>query len=115
MKAWICAAASVVALAGCAMPSGDPVPIGLDTYMLGKPGSFTTFAGVEVKAALYREAGAFCARQHKVLQPLAASSRDSGFAQYASAEVTFRCLSPGDPDLRRPESAPNVVIETRAR
>ncbi|WP_431861452.1 hypothetical protein [Azospirillum sp.] len=73
-----------------------------------------TFAGTEVKAELYREANEFCARQAKHMLPLGSASRDSAPFQYATAEITFRCLRDGDPDLR-PGRAPDMVIETRAR
>ncbi|MFJ7797191.1 hypothetical protein [Pseudomonas sp. NPDC096950] len=36
------------------------MPMGRDTYMVAKDGSFTTFSGSAVKAELYREANAFC-------------------------------------------------------
>ena len=39
----------VVLLAGCAGP--EVVPMGRDTYMVAKDGSFTTFGGGAVKAA----------------------------------------------------------------
>ena len=109
---------SVVALSvivGCAMSAGRVVPIGKDTFMIGKQGSFTTFSGYEVKADLYSEANEFCACQNKQFMPISSASRDSGYAQYANAEIQFRCLKEGDPELGRPtmESIPDIRIEIK--
>lgn len=101
-------------LSACAS-SGGPVPIGPDTYMLAKPGDFLTVSGGSVKADLYREAGQFCAGQNKNLMPVSTDSRDAGVARYASAEIQFRCLATGDPELKRPTMniAPDVRIEVK--
>ncbi|MDZ5436569.1 hypothetical protein T3H00_28400 [Pseudomonas fluorescens] len=98
-------------IAGCSGPG--IVPMGRDTYMVAKDGSFTTFGGGAVKAELYQEANAFCESKGKQLMPVKESSKDSGYAQYASAELQFRCLAENDPELRRPtmESAPNIKVK----
>lgn len=80
-----------VVLVGCATPNTGIVTIGKDTYMSSKFGSFTTFSGGEVKAELYREAGDFCAKKGRQLTPLNSTSKDSRPAEYASAEIQFRC------------------------
>ena len=82
---------AAVLLAGCATPGTGIVPIGSGQYMLSKMGGFTTYTGGEVKADLYREAAAFCAKSDKKLVPINSSSKDSGYATYASAEIQFRC------------------------
>jgi hypothetical protein len=89
-----------ITVAGCSGPG--VVPMGRDTYMIAKDGSFTTFGGAAVKAELYQEANAFCESKGKHLMPVKDSSRDSGYARYANAEVQFRCLDANDPELRRP-------------
>ena len=101
----------VVLLAGCAGP--EVVPIGRDTYMVAKDGSFTTFGGGAVKAELYKQANAFCESKGKQLMPVNDSSRDSGYGRYANAELQFRCLKDGDLGLRRPtmESVPDIKIK----
>lgn len=98
-------------IAGCSGPG--VVPMGRDTYMIAKDGSFTTFGGGAVKAELYQEANTFCENKGKQLMPVKDASRDSGYARYASAELQFRCLDANDPDLRRPtmESEANVKIK----
>lgn len=97
-------------LSGCSGPG--VVPMGPDTYMVAKDGSFTTFGGGAVKAELYKEANAFCEGKGKQLMPVKDASRDSGYGRYANAELQFRCLSSKDPELRRPtmESTPDVKI-----
>lgn len=98
-------------LVGCSGPG--VVPMGRDTYMIAKDGSFTTFGGGAVKAELYQEADAFCGKKGKQLMPVKEASRDSGYGRYANAELQFRCLDASDPELRRPtmESEPNVRIK----
>lgn len=100
---------------GCA--SSGPVPMGKDTYLLAKPGGLFTISGGEVKAELYRETNEFCLRQNKQLMPVNESSRDSAPYHYANAEIQFRCLAEGDPQLQRPtmERAPDVKIDMRSR
>lgn len=95
--------------------TSDIVPIGKDTYMLARPGGFLTISGGEVKAQLYRDANEFCQSRGKSLMPVSSSSRDSAPYKYANAELQFRCLAEGDPDLGRPtmQSRPDVVIEVQ--
>ena len=97
-------------ITGCSGPG--VVPMGRDTYMVAKDGSFTTFGGGAVKAELYQEADAFCTQKGKQLMPVKEASRDSGYGRYANAELQFRCLSENDPEFRRPtlESEPSVKI-----
>lgn len=98
-------------IAGCSGPG--VVPMGRDTYMIAKDGSFTTFGGAAVKAELYQEANTYCEKKGKQLMPVKEASRDSGYGRYANAELQFRCLDVNDPELRRPtmESEPTVKIK----
>ncbi|MCP1463311.1 hypothetical protein [Pseudomonas sp. S3E17] len=100
----------LILTAGCS--ATGVVQMGQDTYMVAKDGSFTTFGGAQVKAELYREANAFCERKSKQLMPVKETSRDSGYGRYANAELQFRCLDAGDPELHRPtmKSEPDVKI-----
>ena len=98
--------------AGCASPS--IVPMGSDTYMIAKDGSFTTFGGASVKGELYQQAYGYCQSKGKDMKPLKDASRDSGYGRYANAEVQFKCLSPGDPALNNAGglSEPSIKIRT---
>lgn len=81
--------------------------------------SVTTFgSGGEVKAELYKEAGAYCASRNKHLMPVSTNSRDGAYGYHtANAELQFRCLDKGDRDLGRPTmtATPDVVIENRTK
>lgn len=107
---FIASAIVAILITGCTSPG--IVPMGRDTYMIAKDGSFTTFGGGTVKAELYREANAYCESKGKQLLPVNESARDSGYGRYANAELQFRCLSENDPELRRPtmEATPEIKI-----
>lgn len=98
--------------AGCASPS--VVPMGSDTYMIAKDGSFTTFGGAAVKGELYQQAYSYCQSKGKDMKPLKDASRDSGYGRYANAEVQFKCLNLGDPALNNGSglSEPSIKIRT---
>lgn len=97
---------------GCSGPG--VVPMGTDSYMLAKDGSFTTFGGASVKAELYKEAYTFCASKGRELLALRDASRDSGYGRYANAEIQFRCLKGGDPQLQSdgPKSEASLKIRS---
>lgn len=103
------------ALAGCASPG--PVPMGKDTYMLSGTGAWSWSSGAALKGDLFREADAFCRSQGKQLMPVNTASNDGSFSQFAQAELQFRCLAEGDPELARPnlQPVPNVRIENRTK
>lgn len=77
----------------CACSSGGPVRTGPDTYYLTKKSSGCGFTGGEgSKAALLREANAFCAKQGKQMRTLDATAKNGvPFVRCASAELTFKC------------------------
>ena len=106
---------AVFIAAGCA--TSDPVPMGKDTYMLSNTGAWSWSSGAALKGDLFREADAFCKSQRKHLMPVNTSSKDGGFSQFAQADIQFRCLAEGDPELARPtlEPVPNVRIENRTK
>ena len=116
LKRTVAGVASVM-LSACATTTGtaDIVPIGKDTYMVGRPGGFFTLSGGEVKAQLYRDANIFCRSQGKNLMPVSSLSRDSAPYTYATAELQFRCLADGDADLGRPtmKARPDITIEVQ--
>jgi hypothetical protein len=101
------------ALAAC--QSSGPVPIGPDTYTLSSAGGFFTFSGGSVNADLFREANAFCQSQGRQVMAVNTRSVDSGYGTPAQGTISFRCLLPGDPGLRRPtmQPVPNTFIQTK--
>jgi hypothetical protein len=105
MKALLCSLLIVVgveSLAGCSgTDSGGVVPIGPDMYMIGGLGALTDFSSSAVKARLYGEASKFCVEKGRTIYPVSSTGKDSGPATYASAEVQFLCLNPGDARLHQ--------------
>ncbi len=104
----------LVFLVGCA--SSGPIPIGQDTFMITKQSTTGFHSGASVKAEIYREANEYCLRVGKQLQPVSTGQIDGVPGRsFASAELSFRCLSQSDSELNRPtlKPVPNVVIENR--
>ncbi|MDR3452634.1 MAG: SHOCT domain-containing protein [Rhodoferax sp.] len=101
-----------------AYASSGVVPMGQDTFMISAQ-SFTGFSSAgSVKADIYKEGSAYCATLGKEFQPVNDHGVDGVPGRsFASAEVQFRCLNKGDPELSRPTMKPiaNVRIESDAR
>ena len=70
-------------------------------------------SGSAMRGPLDQKANSYCLIHQKQMMPVSISSEDAGYAKYADAELDFRCLSAGDPDLRRPnmQRAPDIRIE----
>jgi hypothetical protein len=82
---------AAVLITACASNTGV-VPIGDGIYMSSKQDYSMNWHGAKVKAELYQEAIAFCAKQGKQSSPVSDTSRDAVmYSNYASAEVKFRC------------------------
>lgn len=91
MKMKLLTLATGVLLAGCASKTGI-VPIGDGLYMSSMQDYSLNYHGGKVKAELYQEAMAFCAKQGKKSVPVSDTARDAAmYSNYASAEVKFRC------------------------
>lgn len=83
------AAFSLVLVAGCATSTGV-VEVGDGSYMLGSQTS-GTWSGSSVKADLFKEASAFCAKSGKKLKLVGEKTQDASLYSYASSEVRFTC------------------------
>jgi hypothetical protein len=92
MSRWVVVVALVVLLGGCKFVSG-PSPYGPDTYIVSHHNPLSGYGDDTVSA---QAAGAFCEKHGKVMLPLSSRMIDE------TASLTFRCLHPGDPELRRP-------------
>ena len=101
-------------VAGCS--STGVVPIGQDTFMISKGGSGSGSGGA-LKAECYQEGNSYCKSLGKEFQPLCDNNFDAVSFRLAAAEIQFRCLSRGDPELSRPtmNPIPNVRIESDIR
>lgn len=86
--------ADLTILAGCA--STGVVPVGDGVYIISKQsaaGIFGTPIGVE--ADIYRQANAFCASRHQVLETVDVQTQNAvPFAHEGSATLHFRCIPP---------------------
>lgn len=110
-KLWISATfGAALALAGCAFPT-DVLPIGPDTYSVS---SRSPQGAGESRASALKVAGQFCTKLGKNILVRDVSFTGGGFDQF-SVDLIFRCLSEGDPELKRPnlETRPDVVIQNR--
>lgn len=87
---------------GCATSTGV-VPIGQDTYMIGKSTNLQVSSS-GIKANAFREAQKFCAKQSKQVQVVRTSEKDMVLgSNMATVELQFMCLSEGDAELQRPK------------
>lgn len=88
----------VALLSGCA---SSVVPAGPDTYMISTTEVGLTQGG-RAKAAAYRKADAWCKARGLVMVPVAVDQHAAEpFGRYGGAELTFRALKPGDPEIQR--------------
>jgi hypothetical protein len=94
----VCAGGIVASLTGC---STGVVAAGPDTYMISKSIPFFSTVG-SAKASVYRDASKWCSERGLVMVPLATDATQPVAGQHmGSAELTFRALRPGDPEIRR--------------
>lgn len=69
-----------------------------DTYMIAKRSAQVGFGPADsVKADIYQEANAFCAKGNKQLETVKLEMTNSGFGRPASASLQFRCANDGAP------------------
>ena len=92
------------------------ISIGPDTYMIANSEWGFTSGGVQ-KAKVMKEASDYCNSIDKQILPISTSQNDVAFGKTPAAEVQFRCLSHGDPELQRPtlQPIPATVIETKSK
>lgn len=91
--------AGMLVLCGCATGTDGVVPIGPDLYMIGGLGKFTDYSSSAAKARLFQEGSKFCQERGRTMYPVNSTGRDSGIGTYATAEIQFLCLMPGDARL----------------
>ncbi len=85
-------------LIGC---STGVVPAGPQTYMISTT-AFGLVPGGTAKAKAYREANDWCKQRGLVMVPVTSDSNDAVYGRKpAGAELVFRALPPGDPDIKR--------------
>jgi hypothetical protein len=84
--------------------------------MISKKGSGSGSGGA-LKAECYQEGNIYCKSLGKEFQPICDNSFDAVPFRLEAAEIQFRCLSRGDPELSRPtmKPTPNMTIESDTR
>ena len=109
-------AVAIVALAltSCA-DSDKPVALGPDTYSVSALAANSRGGVAGARTIATREAGEHCQAQGRQILVTNIETGTMSNGGLGTATVTYRCLSVGDPELRRPsyQPAPNVIIETR--
>lgn len=106
----------LLALLPACASSTEIVPEGPDTYVAYKQAA-TGFSGTApLKMEAMRDAAKYCEGEGKKYVVVSTSENPGGaLGRYPGAEVRFRCLEAGDPDLKRPTLKPaaSTVIEVR--
>ena len=81
---------AAIALAGCA--STGVIPMGQDSYMIGKKdGSPGLGVSITNKAEVYQEANAFCREKGLEVKVLNVTTTPARLAQLGSTELQFKC------------------------
>ena len=94
----------IMLLAGC---TTGVVPAGPNTYMISVTEGPGLTNGGAAKARTLREADEWCRKRGLVMVPVESEQHGTQpFGRYAGAELTFRALKPGDPEIKRPMPAP---------
>lgn len=75
--------------------------MGPDTYMIANS-EWGFSSGSYQKAKAMNEASEYCKSIGKELLPISSRQNDVSFGKTPAAEVQFKCLPPGDPELKRP-------------
>lgn len=100
-----------VMTAACASKPVAIVPFGLDTYIAtGSDG----VSKIKAQNDAITAANSLCASKGQEMMPVSINSGvESGFYEYDTVSLTFRCLDPGDPELDRPTPEPFADIIIR--
>ena len=89
---------------------------GPDTYFVSCGPLPIWMSAAKAKADCYQQASAWCAARGLVMVPIASDEQDPiAGRKPGSAELTFRALKPGDPDIKRvnieaPDSTERIQI-----
>ena len=88
------------------------VKVGPDTYMIANS-LWGVSSGGYVKARAIWEASNYCASIGREILIIGSTQNDMRFGIEAAAEVRFRCLLKGDPELTRPPAEKAAADEER--
>jgi hypothetical protein len=106
----------VSSLAACAV-SGTVAQMGPDTYSTSAVASPARGGSGEARNMVLAQANKHCSGMGKEIMVVDVSTKTLNAMGAGSADVTYRCLTKGDPDLQRPtyRQAPTTVIEDRRK
>lgn len=98
----------------CATSSGVQ-RLGPDTFSVSSAAAPARGGYSEARRIALDDANEYCTKIGKEILVLNIGTATTNVYGAGSADVTFRCLSKGDPELQRPEyrQAPDTVIEDR--
>jgi hypothetical protein len=80
-----------ILMVGCASTTGV-VPIGKDTYMIVREDNGPAASLGTIKAATFKEAGAFCSGKGKTMQVSKESDTPRSFGQFPQTTLQFTCV-----------------------
>lgn len=102
MKTLSIISAIIIAAITSGCVSSRVISAGPDTYMVTASGAGFSTAGV--RETVYDKANAFCAERGLVMVPVSCNARPGELGQRPpSADLIFRALKPGDPEILRPQ------------
>ena len=78
-------------LASCASTTGV-VPIGQNTFMIAREDNGPAASLCALKAATFKEAGAFCSNQAKTMQVTKESDTPRSLGQFPQTTLQFQCI-----------------------
>lgn len=91
------------------------MPAGPDTYTVSSSGA--GFSTTGVRARVYRAASDYCTKRGLVMVPVSFDAQAGVLGQRPpSADLVFRALPPGDPEIKRPNvEGPNYIQRVQHR
>lgn len=101
-------------LGGCAA-THDVAKMGPDTYTVSSSASPVRGGPSGARSMAITAAGAYCEKMGREVLVTNVAGRTTNVHGAGSVDVTFRCLTSGDPQLQRPiyQPAPDIVIQNR--
>jgi hypothetical protein len=95
-----------VFMAACG--TGAVIPTGTDTYSVTSSGAGFSTDGV--KADVYLAANEFCAKRNREMVEVSLKTQDGALGRNPpSADLKFRCLVSGDPEIQQRASGVQLV------
>ena len=82
---------ALLILSGCASSTGI-IPAGKDQYMISREDNGPAASLGAIKAAAFKEAGAFCAGQGKTMQVVRENDVPRSFGQFPQTTLQFTCV-----------------------